>query len=115
MAMTGGLILFVEVYFPLNRDLANVQGWLDDISIVIRRVQSAQVVLAGDFNARSSLWDDHEENRRSRVLVPWAVAHDIVLVNDGHEYTCVRRHGKSVVDLTCQRLPPPIDWGSGGL
>ncbi|EFN82526.1 Putative 115 kDa protein in type-1 retrotransposable element R1DM, partial [Harpegnathos saltator] len=64
------------------------------------------VLLCGDFNARSWLWDPRRENRRGEVLSEWAAEMDLRLLNVGGVSTCVRPQGVSVVDLS---------WVSPGL
>ncbi|XP_071652698.1 uncharacterized protein [Temnothorax longispinosus] len=63
-------------------------------------VLPAQVMVAGDFNAKSALWGSPVTDRRGRILECWAASLGLVVLNRGGVQTCVRHQGGSVIDLT---------------
>lgn len=59
-----------------------------------------EVILAGDFNARSKLWGDKKTTDRGELLEQWVNRFDMRLMNEGNAPTCIRPQGTSIVDLT---------------
>jgi ribonuclease HI/retron-type reverse transcriptase len=102
--------LIASIYIPPGHkeDITALEGVIDKIP------SSTAVVLTGDFNARSSLWDNG-----SRVGVAWtlgnqleqlAVTHGFHILNDG---TPTRIFGgfKSAPDVSLSRgVTCPVKW-----
>lgn len=97
---------FISCYVSPNVSLPDYREFLDELSGVIACVRNSDVLLAGDFNAKSSYWGFATTSPRGELLDNWAAGLDLRLVNVGHAPTCVRQQGSSVVDLT---------WASAGL
>jgi hypothetical protein len=91
----------VGVYVPSNSGLDSYGDFLDGVSNCMRRrCRSCQVLILGDFNARSSQWGDTRTNARGRMLSDWAAGLGLLLTNRGSTSTCVAWRGSSVVDIT---------------
>lgn len=58
----------------------------------------AQIIVAGDFNARSPAWGDKRRNDRGNPLKMWMDGLGLQLLNRGS--TCVRPQEGSVLDIT---------------
>ncbi|XP_071644560.1 uncharacterized protein [Temnothorax longispinosus] len=56
VAAKWGPILIVAVYTPPSWDLAKFEGVLDVIDLCVQQHSQSQVIVAGDFNAKSALW-----------------------------------------------------------
>ncbi|XP_013175638.1 PREDICTED: uncharacterized protein LOC106123778 [Papilio xuthus] len=97
-ALVGG-ILVVGVYFSPNRSLADFEGFLSEVGVLIGRSRSARVLVAGDLNAKSSAWGCPATDPRGRELEDWATETGLVVLNRGSVNTCVRRQGGSIVDV----------------
>lgn len=72
-----------------------------------------KVIIAGDFNAKASLWGSSITNNRGLLVTRWAAERDLRIINVGHTPTCVRPQRSSIVDLTWSSpdLSPMIsDW-----
>ncbi|XP_071650764.1 uncharacterized protein [Temnothorax longispinosus] len=88
------------VYVSSAVDAASFERSLNDLKIILDRVLPAQVMVAGDFNAKSALWGSPVTDRRGRILECWAASLGLVVLNRGGVQTCVRHQGGSVIDLT---------------
>ncbi|XP_071581128.1 uncharacterized protein [Temnothorax nylanderi] len=100
VAVKWGPILVIAIYAPPRWDLVMFEGVLDAIDACIRRHPQSQVIVAGDFNAKSALWGSPRRNQRGSTLEEWAASLGLCLVNTGRKSTCVRRQRTSIVDLT---------------
>ncbi|KAI4474516.1 hypothetical protein M0802_015573 [Mischocyttarus mexicanus] len=68
--------------------------------VVISNSRYLQVLVAGDFNARSPVWDPAgRSNARGGAIREWAARLGFHLLNSVGRPTCVRPQGSSVVDL----------------
>ncbi|XP_041978640.1 uncharacterized protein LOC121732753 [Aricia agestis] len=90
----------VGIYFSPNRNLAALEQFLDALGPLIRRLAPLPVIVAGDFNAKSSAWGSPVTDPKGREVEEWALASGLSLLNTGTVQTCVRRTGGSVVDLS---------------
>lgn len=70
------------------------------------RVPGVSFFIGGDFNARAILWGAPSTDVRGEIIMEWASALDLGLLNEPGVCTCVRPQGSSVVDLS---------WVSAGL
>ncbi|XP_011859601.1 PREDICTED: uncharacterized protein LOC105557067 [Vollenhovia emeryi] len=98
--MQWGPIAVVGVYLRPTKNLAHFEDWLSDIERSVRRLSPKPVLVAGDFNAWSTAWGSRRTNSKGEVLERWAAALGLVLLNQGRVSTCVRREGRSIIDLT---------------
>lgn len=58
------------------------------------------MLIAGDFNAKSSMWVSPRTTAREEAVMEWTASHDLRLMNRERERTCVRWNGSFIVDLT---------------
>ncbi|XP_041987956.1 uncharacterized protein LOC121739522 [Aricia agestis] len=89
----------VGVYFSPNRALADFESFLLRLTTFVEGT-SGPVIIAGDFNAKSTLWGSPATDARGRVVANWLASKGFVLANRGTTSTCVRWQGESIVDLT---------------
>ncbi|XP_063372175.1 uncharacterized protein LOC134660374 [Cydia amplana] len=100
VAATCGNIAIVGVYFSPNDSLADFEQFLVTVGAIVRQLHPTPVLVAGDFNAKSRAWGCPATNPKGATLEEWAVATDLVVINQGSENTCVRQQGGSIVDIT---------------
>ncbi|XP_077255613.1 uncharacterized protein LOC143893768 [Temnothorax americanus] len=88
-----GRVYVASVYVSPNLDAAQYEEVLADLRACISRIPLAQrqIVVAGDFNAKSALWGSPVTNRRGRILETWAAGLDLVIVNSGQRTDTVTR------------------------
>ncbi|XP_024892023.1 uncharacterized protein LOC112467570 [Temnothorax curvispinosus] len=99
-----GRVYVAGVYVSPNMDTASFERVLDELRICLMRIPPAhrQILVAGDFNAKSTLWGspDATANARGGILELWMAGLGLVLLNSGNAQTCVRLRGGSIIDLT---------------
>lgn len=99
LATVGGVAV-IGVYFSPNRNLAEFEQMLVEVGALVEQVSPSPVLVAGDFNAKSTAWGSPTTDTRGDVLDEWAVSMGLVILNRGSVQTCVRRQGGSIVDIT---------------
>lgn len=87
------------VYMPPRLSIANYEVALDALEHRLRQA-GCPVIISGDWNARSPLWNDTKECTRGRLLSEWAARLALVIVDTGTAPTCIRWQGSSRVDQT---------------
>ncbi|KAA5776705.1 hypothetical protein F3H09_33045, partial [Pseudomonas aeruginosa] len=100
VAVLWAEMIVVGVYFSPNRTLAEFEGLLLELGRVIGRSHSRRILVLGDLNAKSLAWGSSRTCPRGRAVEEWLVESGLVVLNRGTEFTCVRRLGGSVVDVT---------------
>jgi len=100
VAVRWGDMVVVGVYLSPNMNLADYEERLGQIRGCIERHTPAPVIVAGDFNAWSTLWSSRSTNRRGEVLEDWAASLRLCCINRGAASTCIRPQGESIVDIT---------------
>lgn len=59
-----------------------------------------EIIVAGDFNAKSRLWGSPVEDRRGDMVADWLAQDDLVVQNRGNIPTFVRGDSISYIDVT---------------
>lgn len=99
-AVLAGGIAYIGVYFSPNKSLADFETWLSEVESLVHQCRPHEVLVAGDFNAKSAMWRSPVVNARAEPVEEWATATGLLLLNQGAVHTCVRQRGSSIVDLT---------------
>ncbi|XP_071572844.1 uncharacterized protein [Temnothorax nylanderi] len=85
------------VYISPNVDIASYERVLEDLRVCLARfLPQSQVIVAGDFNAKSALWGSPVTDGRGRILEYWAAGLGLTVLNTGTAQTCVRHRGGGV-------------------
>lgn len=92
-------INIVSCYVSPNVDVSVFEDFLDELGNHFTTLKGP-ILIGGDLNAKSSLWNPSITDRRGDLLERFAASHDLRLLNRGGVATCVRPQGKSVIDLT---------------
>lgn len=95
-----GNMVVIGTYFSPNKTLTEFETFLAEVGSLVRWSRPHDVIVAGDFNAKSAIWGSSAPDVRGEVLVEWMAAHNLVPLNRGTEHTCVRMLGGSIVDIT---------------
>lgn len=99
-------LIVISCYVSPRTRSWEFQEFLDRVTDCIERFNGVEMIVAGDFNAKSVLWGERMGNIKGRLLEQWANRHELRLANVGNQPTCVRPQGESRVDLT---------WSTPGL
>ena len=82
-------------------DFGDFYTMLDELVEDIRDHQPSIVAL--DFNAWATEWESIATNTKRRKLLESFALLDIVLLNDSHKSTFVRKNARLIVDLSYAR------------
>jgi len=112
--MKWGTLIAVSCYISPNVSDEVFEEFLDELDNSLSDAEIGQeIILGGDFNAKSLLWGSSHTNSRGDRLSRWCASRDLILLNTGTQPTCVRHQGTSLVDITwCNsKIKPHItDW-----
>ncbi|XP_060536219.1 uncharacterized protein LOC132708112 [Cylas formicarius] len=62
--------------------------------------QKKEMVIGGDFNAKSFLWSPKPEDRRGELLSEWLAEENLIVHNRGSVPTFIRGSSESYIDIT---------------
>ena len=100
VAAAWGKMTVVGLYASANAPISSLQRLLDRIRNCVVSLKNQDVLVLGDFNAKSSIWGSPRTKTSGKAVVEWASELDLRLLNEGSKSTCVRWQGESIVDLT---------------
>lgn len=100
VAIKWGRIFMIAVYLPPRLNRAEFDDCLDRIADCIRSYAPGPIIVAGDFNAHSTLWGSPKSDRRGLILEVWAAQLGLSIVNTGSTSTYTSQQGESIIDLT---------------
>lgn len=92
-------LVIVSCYSSPNASQHEYEQLLHEIRQIVIQVKN-NIVICGDFNAKSPLWSSRVENSRGKDLALLANMLDLRLINNGAVATCVRPQGSSFIDTT---------------
>lgn len=86
-------------YSSGNRDIEDMEALLNEIGSRMNGTMS-NVIVAGDFNAKSPLWGETRNDRRGDMLAEWIAERDLIVLNDGVSPTFQVENYSSILDLS---------------
>lgn len=98
IAVENKHITYISCYCTPNANIRCFEEMLNELTEILRN--SCAVVIGGDFNAKSEMWNSEYIDRRGEITEEWAAMHDLRIINSGSISTCVRPQGASIIDLT---------------
>ncbi|KAL0840883.1 hypothetical protein ABMA28_014684 [Loxostege sticticalis] len=98
-----GEILLVGIYCPPNATAATLEASLDRLSADLQRF-TLPTLICGDFNAKSPAWGSRVSDVRGYIVLEWATALGLAILNRGTVPTCVRPQ----VNLDDPSMPPGL-------
>lgn len=99
MTVQFGKISIVSCYISPNVPRGVFLEFIDEINDVFQALHGG-VLICGDFNSKSTLWEARYTNERGVTVVDWTSENDLRLLNAGTIPTCVRAQGTFIVDLS---------------
>jgi hypothetical protein len=93
-------IVIYGCYISPNIELSEFKIHIRDLMLDIRRAANLDVIVCGDFNAKSHLWGSPIEDERGAIIVEWLAAEDLVVMNEGGVPTFERGGSSSFIDIT---------------
>lgn len=114
VAVKANQYIIVSCYVSPQTDRRYYLEFLDSLGDIISDYNNVNIIIGGDFNARSPSWNSGAScNFRGGLLEEWAAEGDIRLVNRGVSPTSVNPRGSAVVDLTwitSNMVGRMLDW-----
>lgn len=105
------LCTLYSVYISPNSGIEVFAESLDELRLAVQ-TSSKELVIAGDFNAKNTYWGGERTDGRGTLLLEWAYALNLNVLNDGTLPTLVRTNGTSYIDLTMategMMVPDPV-------
>ncbi|XP_029176608.1 uncharacterized protein LOC114944731 [Nylanderia fulva] len=95
-----GSFVIIGIYLPPSLERGAFGGRLKTLERQIAKHHSRPMIIAGNFNAKSTAWGSPHTDWRGGEVSDWAAQCDVILLNERRENTCVRWQGGSIVDLT---------------
>ncbi|XP_029158339.1 uncharacterized protein LOC114930649 [Nylanderia fulva] len=95
-----GPIIVIGVYLPPSLKNRKFGGRLRILERMVAKHHPKPIMVAEDFNAKSTAWGSPRTDWRGGEVEEWAAQCGLTLLNEGSVNTCVRRQGGSIVDLT---------------
>lgn len=93
-------IRFICCYISPNSGIQELENILEDISTTISGRENNDIVVAGDFNAKSWEWGSPRQDRRGELVSEWAASLGLVIQNSGICPTFRRGSQESHIDIT---------------
>lgn len=109
----SGPLRIYSFYLSPNQTLTDYNETLLSLESSIRQTPpDVDVIVAGDFNAKSYSWGSAREDAKSQALAELAVELDLQIVISGDTPTFRRWNSQSVIDVTYVRLGRLVveDW-----
>lgn len=94
-------IIIINVYMSPSTNIAHK---LENLSIILHKYNNHPIILAGDFNARSTTFGDVKTNARGRLLEQFVHNHGLSLKNTSSAPTFQKVNRSSLVDMTFTNL-----------
>ncbi|XP_022175282.1 uncharacterized protein LOC111037193 [Myzus persicae] len=105
-----GSTIVYSCYYSPNCQIWEFTAFLDDLDRSLRLHARQGVILADDFNAKSSIWGSRTNDRRGELLADLIASHDLLVANTGSTHTFGRGNATSVIDVTFYRGVVVSDW-----
>lgn len=77
-------IALISCYAPPSLEITEFLEMLDEIEELMLKANNKNIIVAGDFNARSPLWVLGKHNRKGTLLEEWTSQMDLRLANEGY-------------------------------
>lgn len=105
---TIGDISIVSVYISPSISILEFDEALGRVERVLRQLSTDKWIVAGDFNARNSIWASKSTDAKGTLLWDWAAALDLCCLNRGDCPTFERAGAATNIDVTfaSSRLAP---------
>lgn len=113
VAIGCGDLVIASCYVSPNSTIREYQTFIDELMVCVDEYRGMNLIIAGDFNAKSVMWNSPRTNTRGVLLERWSQSGELRLLNDGFLPTCVRHQGSSIIDLTWvspSLVNQIIDW-----
>ncbi|KAI5735555.1 hypothetical protein M8J77_020038 [Diaphorina citri] len=95
-----GNIRIISCYMSPNQEENELEDILESLSECIRQGSGKEILIGGDFNAKSPLWGSLRTDARGRIVAEWIASENLTILNWGGIPTFRRRDQESHLDIT---------------
>jgi endonuclease/exonuclease/phosphatase (EEP) superfamily protein YafD len=110
----SGQFKVFSCYFSPNKTLREFNSQLWNLEEEIRQTDpSTDIIIGGDFNAKSSVWGSARTDKRGQLLSEMMSSFSLITMNFGYTPTYQRANSKSIIDITFERVSQSVqivDW-----
>nr|CAI5863033.1 unnamed protein product [Callosobruchus analis] len=92
-------VVIYGCYISPNIGIERYLKFLNDLRESMRR-HNKEIIVGGDFDAKSYLWCSKIEDKRGEILADWMGQDNLVVHNQGDSPTFVRGASASYIDIT---------------
>lgn len=90
----------ISCYISPNSGIEDLTDILEDISCTLRDRTGTEIIIGGDFNAKSWGWGCNYQDQRGKVVAEWIESNNLVIQNRGNTPTFKRGTQESIIDIT---------------
>ncbi|XP_074036343.1 uncharacterized protein [Leptinotarsa decemlineata] len=91
--------MIISCYSSGNDNIERLEKTLQELEQRIRTSRT-EVIITGDFNAKSPEWGMNFSDARGHKMTEWIAANNLIVVNHGEKPTFVHQSYGSILDLT---------------
>ncbi|XP_035229484.1 uncharacterized protein LOC118201476 [Stegodyphus dumicola] len=101
-------LLLISAYCSPNADLAKFLG---ELSMILDKNMTKDILIGADFNAKSDVWGIQEEDSRGKLILEFVNTYGLHILNSSDSIpTFEGSRGSSWIDLTLTNSAYNIDW-----
>lgn len=76
-------MIIISCYSSPNGTDEELSDMLDSIGESLREMRNGDIIIGGDFNAKSPLWSSRACDRRGYIVAEWIASEGLYLMNNG--------------------------------
>lgn len=104
-------LLIISCYFSPNISHYTLSDKLQALEVLITSSNNSRILIAGDFNAKSTAWGSSIDDPKGNLILDLVTANNLTINNIGNTPTfCNSRGHLSYIDLTFTRGLSIQDW-----
>lgn len=92
-------MVLYSCYVSPNISREEYEAFLNRLSISLKK-HKKEILVAGDFNAKSHAWGSNIEDPKGKMLLDWIAENQLIIQNEGTEPTFMRHGQTSFIDVT---------------
>lgn len=92
-------VIIYGCYISPNAHIEAYRSYITSLQRNVRQ-HKKEVIIAGDFNAKSHAWGSKREDEHGTVLMEMIASENLVVLNCGNEPTFIRGSSTSCIDVT---------------
>ncbi|XP_018376742.1 PREDICTED: uncharacterized protein LOC108769974 [Trachymyrmex cornetzi] len=100
VSVRWGDMLVAGTYLSPSMNATQFEDAMEELERWAIQNMDKPIIIAGDLNAKSDMWNSEVTNARGNIVAEWASSLGMCCLNKGRESTCIRLNGESIVDIS---------------